>query len=37
MSAKLAPPEPSQAKEFFEKKMKSTTGPVELDGGGVLV
>ena len=37
MSTKLAPPEPSQAKEFFEKKMKFTTGPVELDGGGVLV
>ena len=37
MSTKLAPPEPSQAKEFFEKKMKFTTGPVERGGGGVLV
>jgi rhodanese-related sulfurtransferase len=31
MSKQLTRPDPSQAKEFFEKKMKFTTGPVELE------
>jgi hypothetical protein len=31
MSAKLKSPEPAHARDHFEKKVKFTTGPVELE------